>query len=293
MKNIVLKSLGCLAAVALMVSCNDTMDDKADIDAKYAKSFEAPAFAVAGVEDVTYNSATVNLSLSDTTYVVEQGIQISKASDFSDATNIWVDKVEEAAVLEIAELEAETTYYVRPYIYMVNGSYAAGQATSFTTAEPPAESWTPRFVGTYTYAFYWEGDDEGLTLYKKDQDDVTWKIEHWGGDVDFIFTVDENGKVAWEPFWIGVTDDSYGDIYCYDMNALYGDEQFDPGYCDGSTFYFPAGYRVSAGWFGYPEGEVLFETFNLTGYAETKDRKPVKKASSPKVVRQFGDIKTR
>jgi len=275
MKNIVLKSLSCLAAVALMASCNDTMDDKADIDAKYAQSFEAPTFAVVGVENVTHNSATVNLSLSDTTYVVEQGIQISKTSDFSDASNIWVDKAEETAALEIEGLEAETTYYVRPYIYMVNGSYAAGQATSFTTAEPPAESWTPAFVGTYTYSLLWQGDDEGLILYSDDIHENRYKIENWGGGVDLIFTMAEDGELFVEEQEVGAEYGSYGPIYVSTGQNYWGSDynpETDYSVYDSGVFYFNMVYHVAAGtmngWYGD-------EKFTLTGKASAKSRNNV------------------
>ena len=65
MKKIILKSLGCLAALAFMASCNDTMDDKADIDSKYVKSFDIPTFAFAGATDITHKTATLQLTCSD------------------------------------------------------------------------------------------------------------------------------------------------------------------------------------------------------------------------------------
>lgn len=276
MKKILFKSLTCLAAVALMTSCYDTMDDKADIDKQHVATFTMPEFAFASAPEFTYNTASFVISLSDTTYVYEEGVQISDNAEFSTENDgsvayLPADEVAKIAVVDAEGFEPETKYYVRPYIFTVNGQTVFGQTTSFTTEAAPAETWVPKFLGTYTYVNMWEGDDEGLTLCNLEQDPSKWKIEHWGGDVDFIFTLNDDGTIAFDPFYVGAEYGSYGAVAAYDMAALYPDD-FDVSYYDGDkgAFVFSIGYRVEADWIGYDP-----ETFTLTALASAKGRQGI------------------
>lgn len=284
MKKIILKSLGCLAALAFMASCNDTMDDKADIDSKYVKSFDIPTFAFAGATDITHKTATLQLTCSDVTNVIEQGVQLDTDPEFSDYINLYEDEAATELSIPLDDLEPETTYYVRPYIVTSNSEVVYGtQVSSFTTAEAPAETWIPRYVGDFTYSAYYKGDDTGLTLYNLEQNPAVWKIENWGGGVDFIFTWNEDNTISFDPFFLGDTYGEYGDVICYDRASIYDDE--DPGYVDTekAIFYFNIGYRVSAGWVAYG-----FEQFQITGNASVKDRKPhVAHRNSTKTVKDM------
>ena len=87
MKKIFLKSMTVLAAVALLSSCWDTMDDKADIDASFADASQAQKAGVA-LTDVTvtsYQSLDANVTVADASNVIEQGILVSKNPEFVDA----------------------------------------------------------------------------------------------------------------------------------------------------------------------------------------------------------------
>ena len=115
--------------------------------------------------------------------------------------------------------------------------------------------WNAAYVGTYTYSQLFEGDDEGLILYQRDDNPTRYKIEDWGYGVDFFFTVNNNGGISFKEFYIGYDHPSYGEVWAYDMNALYPDD-FEMGYYADGVFHFQIGYHVEAGWFGY--GEEIF-----------------------------------
>ena len=132
------------------------------------------------------------------------------------------------------------------------------------------ETWTQIGVGTYTYSQFFEGDDVGLEIFQSEDDLSRFKIGHWGYDVDFIFTMNENNEISFDEFYVGYTDASYGEVIAYDMNALYPSD-FPVGYYADGVFHFQIGYGVDAGWFGYGE-----ETFTITSNAEAKTRTTAK-----------------
>ena len=129
--------------------------------------------------------------------------------------------------------------------------------------------WNPAYVGTYTYSLFFAGDDEGLVLYRRDDDPTRYKIEHWGGDVDFFFTLNNNGGISFNEFYLGYDHPTYGEVWVYDMNAV-SPNSFEKGYYEDGVFYFQIGYHVSAGWYNYGE-----EIFKITGKAEPEDVKSI------------------
>lgn len=138
---------------------------------------------------------------------------------------------------------------------------------SYTASNYVPEAWTQIGTGTYTYSQFFEGDDEGLEIFQSEDDPSRFKIEHWGYDVDFIFTLNENNEISFEEFYIGYDHPTYGEVWAYDMNALYPDEE-PKGYLVDGVFHFQIGYAVEAGWFGYGE-----ETFTLDAAAKTRAAK--------------------
>ena len=138
---------------------------------------------------------------------------------------------------------------------------------SYTASNYVPEAWTQIGTGTYTYSQFFEGDDEGLEIFQSEDDPSRFKIEHWGYDVDFIFTLNENNEISFEEFYIGYDDSSYGEVWAYDMNAEYPDN-FPAGYYADGVYHFQIGYGVEAGWFGYGE-----ETFTLDAAAKARAAK--------------------
>ena len=129
-------------------------------------------------------------------------------------------------------------------------------------------TWTAQGLGTFNYTFWWEGSDEGYVFYQRDDQKDTYKIEDWGGGIDFMFTWDQatNQCEVLEQY-IGDDHATYGPVYIIE-GAQYSERfaektsYYDP---ESKTFYFYPVYFVEAGYFG--QGE---ETFEVTESAAVK-----------------------
>lgn len=139
-------------------------------------------------------------------------------------------------------------------------------------------TWTPQFIGTYTYDAWWEGEDEGLTMSVCDQNEDMYRIEPFGSEdnpVSFTFYYDESGSIHVDEQETGEEFRDYGMVYFSDASA-YDPEDFpesefynsyDP---ETGTFSFSLMYYVDA---GYLLDEPAVETFELTGYASASSGK--------------------
>lgn len=148
---------------------------------------------------------------------------------------------------------------------------------SYTGSGEAPETWTAAYVGDFVYTLEFTEDDgspytdEGLVLYQSDKDSSRYKIEHWGYDVDFIFTMDDEGTLTVEEQETGATYGSYGPIYVSTFDEYFSDydPETDRSYYDTGVFHFNLVYHVSAGtmkgWYGE-------ETYTLTGRAGAKSR---------------------
>ena len=105
------------------------------------------------------------------------------------------------------------------------------------------------------YQFWLTFIRRGIREISKSDADDTYKISHWGYDVDFYFTWDKttNQCQVAEQF-TGYTHSSYGDVYVSDLphytdQVSYNDYPcyYDP---ETGTFTFNLIYYVSAGYFG-------------------------------------------
>lgn len=127
-------------------------------------------------------------------------------------------------------------------------------------------------TGTYTYTFWWEDSvDEGLTLERAEGTSV-FRINHWGADVDLIFTVNPDKKITvdgQEYMTLSVTEQFSGttngkdgpEVYISDMLEYTGENSYFesyPCYWDGErTFVFNLMYYVENGYFDMPTEEVF------------------------------------
>lgn len=143
-------------------------------------------------------------------------------------------------------------------------------------------------TGTYTYTFWWGGDDEGLTVERAEGTSV-FRINHWGADVNLIFTVNPDKKVTVdgnEYMALSITEQFTGttngkdgpEVYISDMLDFANSKYFEqyPCYWDGErTFVFNLMYHLaSGGYFDMPTEE----TFVLdTGVATLEDPEPAVK----------------
>lgn len=259
----------CLAASLLVCSCNDVMDDKADIDSKYTIKGESPTVSISEVQVASYGTAvTVASTVSDVSNVIEEGVMVATDAAFSDAKYAVADTVTADYSLTVEDLEGETSYYVKSYVVTRNWEIIYGDAQSFTT--PEANPWTAQYVGDYTYTvFFADADgnpqvDSGLTLWVSAQDANTYKISNWGMGTDFTFSFQADGSILVADQAIGYEYGSYGmvmvgDLVTYTQSTKYGVSGYDS---ETGTFTFAVVYYVEAGNLGYG-----YETFQITDQA--------------------------
>ena len=151
-------------------------------------------------------------------------------------------------------LEDSGTYY------FVAVGFAGGEAVSdavttirFKSSHEFAPKFDPVGTGTFTYSLYFEGDDPGLTISKSSADN-TYRISHWGYDVNFDFTWDPaTNKCQVSEQFTGDVHDTYGDVFVSDVPSYDDEATYDeyPCYYDPATktFTFNLVYYVSAGYF--------------------------------------------
>lgn len=157
---------------------------------------------------------------------------------------------------------AEGRYAIVAVTYANGEAQKAGQ-TTFKYTPANAETWTEIGVGDYKYAdIFFEGDDPGLTLYKSDSNANRYKIEHWGYDVDFKFTYnEETGEIKVDDQETGFVHPDYGMIYIMDYADYKPSDGISSYYKDG-TFYFAVFYYDADGAWG-----ADYETFTLSSEA--------------------------
>ena len=149
MKKLFKYMIPCVTMALSLTSCSDTMDDKADIDAKYEK-LELPAIAVASAVADSYMAGTAEGTLSDVENAQEVGFQVSTDETFATYVTFISDEVATEFEVELSDLEEKTTYYVRPYVFTKTGQTICGTATSFTTPGAPIFD----IIGSYTALDY-------------------------------------------------------------------------------------------------------------------------------------------
>ena len=231
---------------------------------QYTDSDDEPAGVIANVteygEDLEYVLLAVveGTDVDDATIesITDGTIASTQVSSTGEAMVAWNDSPVDGRYSVVA-------------VGIADGEAVASASASFKYTAPSSETWTAVYVGDYEYYQFFEGTDSGLTLYQSDDDETRWKIEHWGYDVDFIFTFDQTtGEVLVEDQEIGYEYASYGMVYVVDMvTYMGGDTSLGSSYYDSDNgmFYFNVLYYCSAGYFGYG-----YETFTLTGNAAAK-----------------------
>lgn len=121
------------------------------------------------------------------------------------------------------------------------------------------QTYTARYMGNYTYVYYWSGIDPGLTLYQSDIYPERWKIEHWGSDIDFFFTWDQTTNGILVDSQVCANNSTYGPVTVEDLVEYTGSTNYGQSYYADGVFHFAVIYYVDAGNFGYGE-----ETFEVT-----------------------------
>lgn len=147
---------------------------------------------------------------------------------------------------------------------------------SFKFETGDVETWSDKYIGTYTYSLFWVADEEGnpldiedLVLQQSDKDPNRYQILDWGYNGEpFVFAFQEDGSIIVEDQSIGYTHSTYGDVYVDDLVDYTGKTDYGQSYYDAEsgTFYFAIVYYVEAGALKYGT-----ETFTITDEA-TKAR---------------------
>ena len=258
MKNIFKLMIPCLAVAFSLTSCNDTMDDKASIDAQYEKASSTTA-SITGATAIDYQTIAGAGSVSSTSDVIEEGIQISTSSDFSaDILSIPNDTIEASYELGASGLKELTTYYVRAYAMVKNGKIVVSESTTVTTPKMPLFS----LDGAYSCVEYdletGEPADPYEVTVEFDAEDPT--IVHitniWDGGMTVTGQYDEaTGLVIVPNYEVIYVHPSYGDVWMrgvladlsnYDSQIVF---QFTA--MGGTLVSTPFAAQCSAGNFGF------------------------------------------
>lgn len=136
MKMFLRHAVPCTILALALTSCNDLMDDKAVIDAKY-ETLDYPTIAMASAEAETYESALVSGVVSDLENVQELGFQVSADETFANSTNYISNDVNTEFKAGITGLSEKTTYYVRAYVFTKTGHTVYSEAATFQTPNAP------------------------------------------------------------------------------------------------------------------------------------------------------------
>ena len=156
-----------------------------------------------------------------------------------------------------------TSYTV--IVWATNGSADGFSIAEFTTDGLPRELVG---TGTYTYAQFWTGDDEGLECYSDPNYEGKYVITSWGYGVDFEFYDNGDGTVSIPTQWTGYNHSSYGPVYVLDSKDYWSaasletyPELGEPSKWDkeSGVITFNTVYAVSAGYFGYGEECFTFD----------------------------------
>ena len=163
----------------------------------------------------------------------------------------------------------EGIYTLVVITYDEEGNRLETMSQAFEVKSPsPAKTWTALYTGDFVYYGLFGNEDgsgytdAGLTLLRCDQDPTLFKIEHWGYDVDFTFSMDEEGNVIVDDQPTGVDGYSVIDITGYTGTTKYGTSYYDS---ESGTFYFNVVYYLDSDPSKYLWPDP--ETFTITGQA--------------------------
>lgn len=199
--------------------------------------------------------------------------QLSDDEISANADGIFSGEIESTTTTEngykVVMVPEEGEYTLVAVLYDAEGNRVGNQSLAFTVAAPqPGKTWSAIYVGDYEYSLLFtdENDepvtDAGLTLYQCNEDPALFKIEHWGYDVDFTFTMDDEGNIMVSDQPTGYEHPNYGMVMIDDVVDYTGGTKYGQSYYENGTFNFAVVYYVPDGVFGNGT-----ETFTLTGNA--------------------------
>lgn len=242
---------------------------------------------------------TMGSDLSSLKYAVFAGT-LSDEEITEKANGIFSGEIESTSTSEsgykLELVDAEGDYTLIAIGYDADSKWQATEAIEFTVKSPEAEkTWKAISTGDYEYTLLFGTEDEpetdaGLTLYQCNEDPTLYKIEHWGYDVDFMFTMDESGKVEVLDQETGCEHPNYGMIMvgeAANYNSKYS--KYSSSYDSSTgTFSFGIAYYVEAG-----PMVVGYETFTINNSSSARSGAHLRKVKvSGKKVTALANKKT-
>ena len=232
MKKFFIYMIPCLAFALSLTSCNDTMDDKAVIDAKY-ENLDNPTIAMATAVASSYETATATGSISDLANAHEVGFQVSTDETFAISKNYPSEEVAAEFSANLTGLKEKTTYYVRAYVFTKSGRTIYSESTTFTTPKIPIYD----VDGSYTAEDYEYGEDGfvvsgkpyTMTITFAEGSDTEVEIFNlWGGGETLMGVYDaEKGTITIPGNQALCEDPDYGTVIAKPINDGITDYQDD------------------------------------------------------------------
>ena len=262
MKNIFKLMIPCLAVAFALTSCNDTMDDKAVIDAKYEKATTATV-ALGDVEAVDFQTISAVFSATGAAEILEQGIQVAESSDFSNTIQTYASaKIGELDTIEVSKLTELTTYYVRSYVVTRTAGTIVSEVKSVTTPKAPIFPINGEYV-----AIEWDYNKDSKEWVAADTYDIAVEFDAedpsivnitnlWGGGMTVQGQYDEaKGVVTVPNNQIIYVHPDHGDVWLkginYEVTAWTSAVTFQFTALGGKMNSTPMAAQCSAGNFGF------------------------------------------
>ncbi len=233
------------------------------LDVAYMGTYNDSKDKIAGV---VAKVTEIGSDLNNVRLAVVQGTDVNAAIEgirSGNLASVEVSNTENVLVPFDGEPVAGT-YTLVAVGYEGTVAQAAAAAQFKYTPPTSPDTWKAYAVGDYEYTLIFSDEDgpaidSDLTLYRSESNPNRWKIEHWGNNVNFMFTYDPwTGEVLVDEQETGATHTSYGKIFVNDAVRYSGGIGKGQSYFADGVFHFAVVYHVSAGNFGYGE-----ETFTI------------------------------
>lgn len=249
----------------------------------YSGKFEAADGTISAVADVTLGADVVTAKATVVAGRNKEDAAIAGINAGSLDNIVVADNGE--VKIPMPKDAGSGVYTMVVVTYDAKGAEQEYASTTFnySASGQVAETWTPVFLGTFTYKFVFGNsdgtpyDDKNLVLYESDANKNRYKITNVFNGVDFIFEMDSNDKITFEDQYTGHTDE-YGDLMICDMHALHPEDMPTQSYRSNNTFYFNAGYYDNDGIWAWDKSDNNdnLETFTLTANYEASGTKAAK-----------------
>lgn len=159
----IFKYLPVIALAVAATACDDLIDDKSVIDAKY--SVGVPSVELKDIYALGPQSVAVSYSISSVAGIAAAGLELSTDDSFTNSTYIsFDDEVVADGTSTVSGLAENTSYYARMFCNTVDGIAVSEAVKQFSTPEV----WKSLGMATVT-------DDYLTTFFSVEN--VSWEVE--------------------------------------------------------------------------------------------------------------------